>query len=730
MKLNTTKLSVSLALALTSSVLLAQTNETTKLDEISVTTKAFSESEGGIATGFLAKDVNLGPLGDKKAIDVPYQINTIPKEIIKNQRSRGLEDVVKYVPSAQIEQRGGAEVGRPQTRGMRGDVVANSFWDGFHVVSTTATPMAQFDSLQIQNGLAGSLYGAQNPSGIYNFTLKRPTDTFENSLLFTYTQKANFGVDVDLGGKTQYVGYRANLLYNDGEFIAKDSTLRRKLASLGLDFYLTDYLTLETNFIYYNYIKEGHAGQFNMPINTLGQATYTLPSAVDSSKKGLGQEYAGMDLTTKTASGKLKYEIADNWYAEAGYLTQRADRGMYGVTNTFTSNNGDYRAAQGLNKATTNRFEIDSWLARVNTKQNFFEMDHDISLGGSGYNWQIISNTASLPNPSASKNLGNSSINNPTSFPNPGGFSTAKKFKKASETIVNSITLADSIKINENWEAMFSISESWMKSKSFNTTTGAKTSSRSDSGESYAASIIYKPLDTWSIYVTYADSLQAGDTGSHADGTAVVLKPYRSKQYEIGTKVMLDYVDLSAAVFQIERPIAYLGNDALFREQGDQKNIGFEFMAAGKLTDDLSLFGGFTYIDSELSGTKVAGTNKKQVIGIPKWQANMLLEYTVPSFEELVLSTNLHYTGKRAIDQANTQWADDYYTVDLAARYATKVYGQRTIFRLSVNNVFNEKYWAGVFASNGLDGEARANQSHSLFLGESRSITASVEVRF
>lgn len=671
-----------------------------RLDEVKIEAKEFQESEGGIASGFLNKDVKVGPLGDKKAIDVPYQINTIPQEIIRNQRSRGLEDVVKYVPSAQIEYRGGGELGRPQTRGMRGGIVDNTLWDGFNVVSTTATPMAIFDNLQIHNGLGGALYGAQNPAGIYNFTFKRPTDDFENSAIFTYAEKKNTGIDLDFGGKTRLVGYRTNFSLNDGEGYVTNSNTRRKLASAGIDFYLTDRITLETNLVYYHYVKTGYAGQFNMGISpTTGAAQYDLPDAFDASKSKYGEKGGGADLRTRTASGKLKYDISDNWYAEVGYLKQSADRHMFVTVNAFNDNDGNFAQTTPARRGYT-RFVVDSWLANLSTQQTLFGMEHSLSLGYRGF---IHKHEALVPN---------------------SGSSRYKSF----ENETNTITLADTIKFNQQWQTLLSVGKSWINNGTYNAT-GSKTNDVSGDGESYAASLIYKPLETVSIYVTYADSIQAGATGTNSDTTPVVLSPTRSKQYELGTKFMLDYVDISAAVFHLERPIAYTGGDGIFREQGDQTNIGAELMVAGKLSSNLSVFGGVTYIDSELSGTRVPGTNKKQVIGVPEWQGNLLFEYTVPTFEELALSTNIHYTGKRAVDQANTQWADEYYTLDLGVRYANKeLLGDRTILRVSLNNVTNEKYWAGIFAANGLDGVVQGGST--LFLGEPRTLTASVEVKF
>lgn len=139
----------------------AQANaaDTVKLEGVEINSVGDNISESGISEGILAKNVQNGILAGKKVLDTPYQINTITKETMNHQGVTGFEEAVKYFPSAQVQMRGGTTVGRPQTRGFEGSVVGNVFWDGFYAISTTAIPMAMFESLQIQNGLAGSLYG-------------------------------------------------------------------------------------------------------------------------------------------------------------------------------------------------------------------------------------------------------------------------------------------------------------------------------------------------------------------------------------------------------------------------------------------------------------------------------------------------------------------------------------------------------------------------------------------
>ena len=184
-------------------------------------------------------------LAGKKVINLPYQINTVSKEIMNHQGVTGYEEAVKFFPSAQIQMRGGATVGRPQTRGFEGSVVGNSFWDGFYTISTTAIPMAMFESFQVQNGIAGSLYGAQNPVGIFSYARKRPTEN-QQTVWADYTSRANLGLGFDSSMKFDKFGYRAAFYGSDGAKQAKDSNHQRRLASVVLEFYPTDALTFET----------------------------------------------------------------------------------------------------------------------------------------------------------------------------------------------------------------------------------------------------------------------------------------------------------------------------------------------------------------------------------------------------------------------------------------------------------------------------------------------------
>ncbi len=48
--------------------------------------------------------------------------------------------------------------------------------DGMQFFITVANAMEQFQQIEVVNGVSASLYGPANPSGMFNFVSKRPTD--------------------------------------------------------------------------------------------------------------------------------------------------------------------------------------------------------------------------------------------------------------------------------------------------------------------------------------------------------------------------------------------------------------------------------------------------------------------------------------------------------------------------------------------------------------------------
>src|ERR1700688_5036496 len=156
---------------------------------------------------------SLGPLGSTKILDAPYSITILPLDLIENSQAVNYKDVSKYLPLAAYQEQQGSEILRPQTRGMQGGNFQNSRMDGMTMFITVATAMEQFEQIEVVNGVSASLYGPANPSGMFNFVSKRPTDTDLRQVGVTYNSNSIGTPNVDVGGrvdKNGVVSYRFN----------------------------------------------------------------------------------------------------------------------------------------------------------------------------------------------------------------------------------------------------------------------------------------------------------------------------------------------------------------------------------------------------------------------------------------------------------------------------------------------------------------------------------------
>lgn len=696
----------------------------TSEDEIIVTSQPSADTtHAASGAGFKTNDIDVGPLGNKAWVDTPYSTTTVTKEMIENQQAQSVSELLKYSPSTQMQARGGMDVGRPQSRGMQGSVVANSRLDGLNIVSTTAFPVEMLERLDVLNSLTGALYGPASPAGQFNFVAKRPTEETLRKVTLGYQSRSAFTGHVDLGGHIDddnRFGYRVNVLNQEGEGNLDDSTLRRKLLSVALDWNIQPGTQLQLDASHYEFIQKGYPGSFSYGPNI------KLPSAPDPKDKNLALSTAGNDLTTDTVSTRLIHYLNDDWSVTAGVGWQQADRAMRNVSSKIINNQGDI--SRSLKDSTAaGRFRVLSNTATLNGHVDTGSVGHDIALSTTGYVWSLYS--AKGTGPSYSWDTTNMYHPSEMYEKGDGKIITGGDRYKSSVNTQQSITLGDTVTFTPKWSAMFYLSQSWIQSQNYNKS-GHKTGQIDENGLSPNAALMYKITPNVMAYVSYAESLEQGGTAptnSDVKNAGQTLDPYRSKQYEMGLKADVSGMNLGAALFRLERPFAYVDpGDNVYKEQGNQVNNGLELTASGNVWQGLNIYSGVTFLDPKLKDTVSDTTSDKRVVGVPKVQANMLAEYSLPSMPEWVYSANVHYTGKRAANDTNTAWASSYTTWDLGTRYTTKISNVPTTFRVVVNNVFDKHYWASIFPS-GTDGD---NGSPSAFIGSGREVRASVTFDF
>ena len=676
---------------------------------------------------------SFGPLGNKSILDTPTSMTVIPEELIVNQQAHTVNDLLHFLPSVEIRDQQGFEVSRPQSRGFQGSVVQNTRIDGLNAVGTTAIPAENLSGIQVLNGLAGALYGPMTSAGVFNYVLKRPTDTPFASFTEGYASGGTFTEQLDVGGRAGDLGYRVNIVRADGESFVPDSSTQRGLFSGAFDYHLNENTVIEADVSHYNAQAYGLPGSIVYDGASTSATTKStiLPSAPDAAKIGYGQPGAGTDLTSDTAVLKLKHEFNDQWSMEIGGLYENAFRNLYGITNTMTDNTGDYTVTK--NFTAVPHYTILSNEAALNGHVDIFGFKNDLTFATNGFmNGQ--NNYTSMNTPM----LGSSNLANPAVFPQNNTIIHGPEYK-AGELTEQSIIVGDTFHFDKQWAVQAVVNTSFLKSESWNSS-GVVTSSQTANGVvSPTASLIYKPIDPLTFYATYASSIEQSDQAPTSTGGTTVtnsgefLAPYHDEEYEAGVKYALskDFL-ITLDGFRMTRPYAAAVVDAAspntetFQVIGTQRNIGAELFLQGAITPDLSIFGGVTFVDARLEDTGVAATNDKYVVGVPQFKSDVAFDYHPASWNGFAITAAAHYESQRAATNTNNSFAPSFATFDPGVRYTTEVLKHRVTARFQVLNVANTQYYVSI-ADGNIVGSPGANTA---YLGTPRTFMASLRVDF
>lgn len=670
------------------------------------------------AADYNTKDANLGPLGVHPIKDTPFSVTVVPEALIVNQQAKTVNDVLRNLPSVGIRDQQGLEVSRPASRGFVGTVTQNTRLDGLSVIGTTAIPAENLGGIQVLNGMAGSLYGPETPAGVFNYVLKRPPQTRLLRLVESYDSNSIFTEQLDAGdtvGADHQFGYRVNLVHGEGGGYVGGSRSNRTLLSGGFDYHLNSSTVIEFDVSHYRTKITGLPGSivYNSGASTL------LPKAVDPTRQGvLSQPGAGADLMTNTGLVKLKHDFGNGWSFEIGGLYQNAIRTLIGITNTFVDNDGNYTVTKNFNAIP--HYTIASNLAQLNGHFDTFGMANDFTLATNGFNNLRFSNHNSIATP-----LGSANINQPVIFDAPPVPPTGGQYRSGS-LVQQSVIVGDTLHFNEQWAVQGVVSTSYLKTRSWSKT-GAVTSAGSNNGMvSPTASVIYMPTPALTVYATWARSVEPGDSAPTGTVNAhEFLSPYHDKQYEMGAKYAVsDDLLVTLDAFRMTRPLA--ATDAatnVFAVVGTQRNVGAEFFAQGSITSQLSILGGVTYVDAKLENTGAAATSGKLVVGIPRVKTDLSIDYHPDFAPGFALTGTLHAESKRAATNTNNTFAPSYATLDIGARYSTRLSSHFVTLRFQVINATDKHYYSAV-ADGNIVGSPGANTA---YFGAPRTYLASLE---
>jgi iron complex outermembrane receptor protein len=668
----------------------------------------FVPVEGTVVDGYRVSNISdVGPLGERPLLTTPYSVSVISQDLIKNTQATSTDDLFRLNPF--IHNMWPVARGNPLTTVMRGFTTTTSYLDNMRLENAQVIFPEGLDRVEVLTGLSGFLYGPASPGGTINYVLKTPTRTPFADVKGGLVNDSGY-VTVDLGGPLApgaNTFYRITGVHQDGGTAVDGQNVERNYVAGAFDFKIADNALLQLKGFHGDYRADGPDPFW------IVSSTALYPSAPNAGKLW-GQKWGYVDNEQNGGNAKLKWDINKFVSVRAGYTYISASNEAVIINNTISNNSGTYSQSALANAAGT--LTTQSGYAIADARFETGDLAHTVSAGYSAGSYK-----SALPlDPTASFSLGSGfSLTSPT-YVAPHSFNIGTKPESTYFTRgENNIFISDSIDWGRYWSAIVGVNYATIDTTNYTYIPAAgqprsKTAEYNESKLTPTGSIIFKPTEWSSIYASYMQGLEQGGTAptNAANDPGKSLPPYLSEQYEIGAKLQLGGALLTFAAFDITKAYAYLDPDTLiYRAAGRQHNQGIELGITGKVSRDLTLYGGFSAIRARIEDDPTL--KGKRPVDVPAEIFKLYTEYNIREIPGLTLTGGINYASDFAAFADNHQFLPDVWTGDIGLRYETVIGNTPFITRLDVTNVTDESYWMS-----------------SRFIGAPRAIMLTGETRF
>ncbi|WP_232831548.1 TonB-dependent receptor [Pseudogemmobacter bohemicus] len=645
------------------------------------------------AGGQVASGSAVGMLGNKDVLDTPYSTVAYTEDYVQNREAQdvgaviGATDPSVYVPNKR-------NIFETYTiRGFSSSADDLTFGGLIGMAPNMRGTTEMAERVEVLKGPSTFLYGMPpggSVGGAVALQPKRAGDEALTRLTSTYSSDSLYGLHADIGrrfGANKEWGVRVNAVSRDGDTAVDGEKHGMTMGSLALDWRGE---RARVSLDYYN-IREKMKGINYFGVSA-GAAVTVLPDPRDGTNT-LAAPWAFNTNSTETVILRSEIDLSDSVTAWASYGHKSGGYDALITSSQITSNAGALS------------------VSGVRSKRDGTQKSGEAGIRGSfitgqvGHDWVVTATSYDSSNTFKDRRFGVSSV---TSIANPDwGLAPDLSAYDASgpTSILNlkltSLGLSDTLKfMDDRLQVTIGLRYQTVKSSTIAISTAgvySQTASYDSSKTSPAIAFVYKASEQLSFYGNYIEGLSAGQTApATALNAGEVLPPYQTRQVEIGAKWDLGNLTTTVALFQIEKPSAYLDPVTLiYGVYGEQRNRGIELNAFGEVQDGLRLLGGISYTDAKVTQASTAATTGKTAAGTPAFMAKLGVEYDLPSLPGLTLSANVNHTGKRYANNTNTLSLPSFTVLDIGARYETEMRGNPLALRATVQNITDEAYWAG-----------------------------------
>lgn len=654
--------------------------------------------QGQDESGYRAQSASVGGFDEAPLLDTPASITVINAALIKDQQARLLSEVLRNDASVGESY---APIGYYENFVVRGfslNAASSYKINGRTVTGEQNVALENKQRVELLKGLAGLQSGIAEPSGVINYVTKRPEDV--RSVTVSTDDRGSGYIATDVGGwfgSEQQFGLRANVAHEDLNSYVEHANGQRDFVSLAFDWNISPDAVLQLDAEYQD--KQ----QRSVPGYQLLGGTEVPHDA--SPKKLLGHQSGSkqVGIDSLNLNGKFEYRFSDQWKGSVSAARSKVviddyssfAWGCYGspscagvkVPNYF-SPEGNYDIADYRSPDDTRR--NDEIQAAMTGLFDTAGIGHELTFGTSAFR-RVIDKRKSV-----NEYIGSGNIDQ-----DPETFLPTDKPLNDSHRRLDSrqygLFVTDRISFNEQWQTVLGGREVRLDEKSFDQN-GVQERHTQQYEFLPNAALIYKPMANLSLYTSYSKGLSlGGEAPWYASNDGEILAPTVSRQIEAGVKYDWRRISFAAAVFQTRQAYQYAKPDSAgtftYVQQGQQKNTGLELSANGWATERLQIATSVAAIRARVNGSGTPQYEGHQTINVPKLRASVYADYALPWVNGLAVLGGVQYSASKNASRTGNVEVGDYVLVNIGSRYTTKVDGYETVLRLSVDNLFDKRYW-------------------------------------
>jgi iron complex outermembrane receptor protein len=680
------------------------------LPTVNVTASPAGDLPPVYAGGQVARGGGLGMLGDANFMDTPFNQTSYTAQAIEEQQARSLSDLLVNDPSVRLSS---ARTNINEDFSIRGFTVASAdvALNGMYgLMPYFRVPVEMAERVEVLKGPSGLLNGmppSGNVGGAINVVPKRAGDEPLTRITTNYVSDSVVGAQADIGrrfGEHKEFGVRFNGAYRDGGTVIDKQDQTDQVYTLGLD-YRGERLRASLDLIYQNQDIDPVVRQFGVD-----DGLTAIPKAPDPDRNYPG--YGRSETTDKTVVARAEYDITDDLTVYGGVGKRRHLMDALAGNITLLNAAGDFTSTPAWQV-----FEVedDSYEAGANLRFNTGSIKHKVALNYS----RVEENQDIYFNFTGFGSARNSNLYAPVDSDTPSTAGIGYKTKPYNSSVLTSYALADTLSfIDDKVKLTLGARHQNVQQQAYVMNVGTPSGDRyDDSAVTPVVGLVVQPYENFSLYANYIEGLSPGQQAPvGTDNAGTIFSPYKTKQYEIGTKLDWGRFATTVSVFQIERPSASTFNN-VFAVNGEQRNRGVEFNIFGEVVRDIRLVGGAAYTQGTLTRTADGVNEGNDAIAVPRVQANLGVDWDNVLAPGIGLNARVIYTSSQYVDDANNLELPSWTRFDVGARYQTKVSGKAVTLRANIENVFDKAYWG-------------SSNSGYLYVGAPRTLLVSASVDF